>query len=170
MDHRFAVYERFSDHQGPRLRRWRQSFRLAARPRARHTRRQRHLFRPESVFLREHSLERHCEGEQVNVNSAAIAFTVDVLNLRKQRHESDRPMGAHDIVSLLEPDGPRQFLLERLGAWRGTAVVSSTAHPVVAAAPRPVPDHPGRLTTRRLQSHDNAPTHLRGLRGTSYAF
>jgi hypothetical protein len=79
-------------------------------------------------------------------------------------------MGAHDIVSLLEPDGPRQFLLERLGAWRGTVVVSSTAHPVVAAAPRPVPDHPGRLTTRRLQSHDSAPTHLRGLRGASYAF
>jgi hypothetical protein len=48
--------------------------RLAARPRARHTRRQRHLFRPKSVFLREHSLERHCEGEHVNVNSAAIAF------------------------------------------------------------------------------------------------
>ena len=59
-------------------------------------------------------------------------------------------MGTHDIVSLLEPDGPRQFLLERLCAWRGTVVVPGPADPVVAAAQRAVPGHPGRLTSRRL--------------------
>jgi hypothetical protein len=80
-------------------------------------------------------------------------------------------MGAHDIVSFLEPDGPRQFLQERLGARRGTVVVTGPTDPVVAAAQRPVPDHPGRLAAGRLESDDCAPTHLRGLRGASlYSF
>ena len=34
MDYRLAVYERFPNHQGPRVWEWRHSVRLAARPRA----------------------------------------------------------------------------------------------------------------------------------------
>jgi hypothetical protein len=69
-----------------------------------------------------------------------------------QRYEYNRPWVSHNILSLLEPDQPRELLHERHCPRCGSVVVQSAASSIMAAASGTISDYPGRLGTRRLQS------------------